>query len=101
MMERYKALHAAHADCRKHLPVMLYCRPGKLSLHRLYAAPLERNAMGSVSKLLRKRKIILIPIPVVACTPGTKMGRARLLPCPPIVIPIPAFYLMRTGSRPE
>jgi hypothetical protein len=46
-----------------------------------------------------ERYIFAPPMPTVGCGAGAVVG-SRLLPGPPIIVDIVAFYLVSTGGRP-
>ena len=71
---------------------------------RLDARPLDREAVRRESQLLDQRDVVGVPVVAVAAVARHVDARrvGRVLPRPPVVVPVAAFDLVRgRGDAPE
>src|SRR5437660_6179893 len=99
-MVRHDGVDAVVAARVDHAPVVIEGVAGELTVLGLDARPLDREPVRAEAELGQQRDVLRVPPEVVARVTGW-LGAARsrrVLPRPPVVVPVAAFDLVR-GSR--
>src|SRR3954463_4871071 len=83
-------------------PVVIQCRGRPLTRFGLDTTPLERESIAVEADLRAHRDVVTPAVPGVACVAGWLRTRRSdtVLPLPPVVVPVPAFDLVRRCRSP-